>query len=307
MNTMNPGITPPERQARFRLQDGRILAWSEWGPVGGLPILFCTGAAMSGYLGFGTDHLPRLGLRLMAVDRPGLGASDPHPQKTLASWVEDLRQLFQASGLYRVAAVGFSQGAPFALALAAGGLVQAVALVSGQDQLTHPDLAPLLHPEVAAMLEALQNNPAGFEAQIAQMATPEWLWQFILQTSAEHDRALYSSQPFSQAYQRSLQEGFVQGAGGYARDLVNALQPWPFEPEGISVPVDLWYGALDTSTVHSPDFGATLARRLPRASRILDPAEGGSILWNKAGEILARLALHLGSSPAFPQGPLYES
>lgn len=48
-------VTPPERQAAMRLADGRALAWSEWGPAEGLPVLFCTGAALSGSLGFGAE------------------------------------------------------------------------------------------------------------------------------------------------------------------------------------------------------------------------------------------------------------
>jgi hypothetical protein len=54
---MNVGVTPPKRQTTLRLNDGRSLAWSEWGPANGLPVLFCTGAAMSGSLGFGADAL----------------------------------------------------------------------------------------------------------------------------------------------------------------------------------------------------------------------------------------------------------
>ncbi|WP_315790060.1 hypothetical protein [Fischerella sp. JS2] len=77
--------TPPERRARMQLHDDRILAWYEWGPVDGLPVLFCTGAGMSGWLGFGASDLPRLGLKLIAIDRPGLGLSEVHPHKTLSS------------------------------------------------------------------------------------------------------------------------------------------------------------------------------------------------------------------------------
>ena len=55
---MNNLVTPPERQAKMQLYDGRMLAWSEWGPVDGLPVLFCTGAGMSGWFGFGVSDLP---------------------------------------------------------------------------------------------------------------------------------------------------------------------------------------------------------------------------------------------------------
>jgi pimeloyl-ACP methyl ester carboxylesterase len=290
---MNVDVTPPERQTTLRLNDDRTLAWSEWGPASGLPVLFCTGAAMSGSLGFGANELADLGMRLLAIDRPGLGASTPHPQKTFASWVDDVRQLLAAHSLRDVTTVGFSQGAPFALALAGSGLVKAVALVSGQDDLAWPSLAPLLHPDVAAMVRAARQDPAGFEQSFARMATPDGLWQLILGMSGERDRTLYLGESFGPAYQRALREGFSQGAQGYARDLVNALGPWLVEPERIPVPVDLWYGGADTSTVHSPDFGTTLATRLPHATHVLEPQEGGSILWTRARDILLRLRSHV--------------
>ena len=88
--------------------------------------------------------------------------------------------------------------------------------------------------------------------------------------SAERDRAFYLDETFREAYRRSLREGFSQGAQGYARDLVNTLGPWPVSPEDITVPVDLWCGGLDT----------------------VDASEGGSILWTRAGDILARLSSH---------------
>ena len=156
-------------------------------------------------------------------------------------------------------------------------IVKAIALVSGQDKLSHPSLRPLLHPDVAGMVAAVQQNPVEFEQHFAQIATAEGLWQLIIGMSGECDRALYRSEPFSTAYRQALQEGFSQGAQGYARDLVNALS-WTLDLENITVPADLWYGALDTSTVHSPDFGVTLASRLQHASHTIDPQAGGSIL-----------------------------
>jgi pimeloyl-ACP methyl ester carboxylesterase len=287
------GVTPPERQDSLQLADGRRLAWAEWGAEDGLPVLFCPGAGMSGSLGFGAAEAAELGLRLMAIDRPGLGRSDPHPAKTLSSWADDGAELIRARGLGTPLAAAFSQGAPFALALAGRGLVAAVAIVAGQDELAHPRIRPLLHPDVAGMLATVERDAAGFEQHVARTATAEWLWGLIAGMSGEVDRALYERADFAHAYRRALAEGFAQGADGYARDLVNALGPWPVRPEDVAVPVDLWYGALDTSTVHSPDFGTTMAERLPRATHTVDPDAGGSILWTRARDILTRLRSHL--------------
>jgi pimeloyl-ACP methyl ester carboxylesterase len=259
------------------------------GAESGRPLLFCTGAAMNGSLAFGTDHLAMYGYRLIAFDRPGLGASDAHAGTTLLTWADDIEQVIAKHGLRGADAVGFSQGAPFALALAARGLVERVAIVSGQDELAHPRVAPMLRADIARFVGDVGRDAESFEKYFTQLATPEALWQLIIGMSCDRDRALYLDDAFRGAYRRSLWEGFAQGPGGYVRDLINTLSPWPMKVEEIQAPVDLWYGRLDTSPAHSPDFGATLAERLPNASLSVDEAEGGSILWMRARDILKRL------------------
>lgn len=282
-------MTLLSRKKRIQLRDGRRLAWSEWGPENGRPLLFCTGAALSGSLGFGIDRLDSFGLRLIAFDRPGLGGSDPHPQKTLLSFSDDVREVVEQEGLVLPLAVGFSQGAPFALSLAGAGLVNAVALVSGQDELAHPRIRTQLHPDVAGMVAAVESDAEGFARHFASFVSWDGLWQLIMNMSGPRDRALYEEAEFSRLFQQALQEGFAQGPDGYVRDLVNALSRWTVQPEQINVPVDLWYGRLDTSTVHAPDFGDTLASRLPNSTLCIDDEEGGSILWTRSGEILEQL------------------
>jgi len=282
-------VGAPERRREIKLQDGRTLAWSEWGPEEGSPVLFCTGAGMSGTLGFGHEHLEELGVTLLAVDRPGLGSSSHDPHKTFESWASDIDALISAHSLVDPVALGFSQGGPFALALAAKHLVKAVAFVSAQDDLGHPAIKSLLPEQVAGMIDSARADPAGFEAWMAGMATDEFLWTLIRDMSAPVDRAIYEAPGFAERYRGCLREGFSQGAQGYARDLAIALIEWPFGLEEISVPVDLWYGALDTSPVHSPDFGKTLASRLPHASLVIAEDEGSSILWTRSGEILQKL------------------
>ena len=293
IETSNVGLAPPELTGAMRLEHGRLLHWYEWGPAAGTPIIFCTGAAMSGWLGFGTDCLVEHNLRLLAPDRPGLGQSDPHPNKTLASWADDMWQFCAFNRLDPVLTVGFSQGAPFALALAASGLVSAAAIVSGQDDLRHPNLRPLLYPDVEGMLAAIEQDPTKFEQDMAAMATAEGFWDLIIGMSGERDRLLYESPDFATAYRETLQQGFAQGASGYARDLVIAMGDWPLDIEAIAIPVDLWYGRQDTSPVHSPDFGATLAARLQHATLTVAENEGGSILWTQSGDILRQLKSHL--------------
>jgi pimeloyl-ACP methyl ester carboxylesterase len=262
-----------------------VLAWSSWGPATGRTILFCPGAGTSGSLGFGADHLHDLDVRLIAIDRPGLGRSSPRPDRTLADWCADVAVL--VDGLDDVRVVGFSQGAVFAAALAATGTARAAALVSGQDDLTA--MREHLVPEVRGMVDAVADDPTAFERAVPQWAGPDVLWDLTVSASGPLDAARYTAADFAPAYRAALAEGFAQGPAGYARDLVLALRPWPWPPERIDVPVELWYGAHDASAVHSPDHGRTLAGRFPRGRLHLLPDEGGSLLWTRSRDILAAL------------------
>lgn len=278
----------PERQGTTALPDGRVLGWSEWGPLTGRPVLLCPGAATSRWLGFGAAVLAKTGVRLISVDRPGLGASTPMPQRNLLDWATDIRRFSVARALGGLRAVGFSQGAPFALACAATQVVEAVTLVSGGDELAHPAVRALLHPDVAKLVELTATAPDQAEAFFAGMSA-ELMWNMVIGMSHEADRAVYTEPRFAEPYRRALDEAFAQGPAGYARDTVLAMSRWPFELGALTVPVDLWYGALDTSTVHSPNHGQTLAARIPTARRQVEPDAGGALLWTHAEPILASL------------------
>lgn len=289
---MQVSIIPPERQITIKLGDGRSFGWHEWGNPKGTPILFCTGAAMSGYLGFGFDALSKLDLRLIAIDRPGLGLSAHDRNKSLATWAADVEKLLKFISAQKAYAVGFSQGAPFALALAARGLVSAAAIVSGQDQLYHSSMRPLLIPDVQQMLNTIEQDPDGFEQHVVETFTLEQMWNMVMGMNGERDRSVYESPAFTTAYRRALEDGFSQGTKGYARDLILALTNWGFEVETLRLPIDLWYGRLDTSPVHSPDLGVSLANRLPQATLHILDDEGGSLLWTRSHEILETLISH---------------
>jgi pimeloyl-ACP methyl ester carboxylesterase len=266
------------RLGETRLSDGRALAWAEWGQPDGVPVVFCPGAAASRLLGFGQEHLDALGVRLICIDRPGLGASDPAPTRTLLDWPRDVEQV----GLEAPLVVGYSQGAPFALACAAAGVARGAAVVSGTDELSHPAFAAVLDPH----LRALVDDPEAAEATLAEIDAERML-AMIADQSAPADLAIYART----ALREAVADGFRQGPAGYARDTVLALSPWPFAVEDIEVPVDLWYGRRDTSPVHSPDAGGTLAKRIPKARRHVDPDAGGALLWTHAEAIL-RWLLH---------------
>jgi pimeloyl-ACP methyl ester carboxylesterase len=282
-------LEPPERVGTSALSDGRRLAWSEWGAPDGRPVLLCPGAGTSRWLGLDAVAVRDLGVRLVSVDRPGLGGSDPAPDRTLLSWADDVARLARARGLVRLRAVGFSQGAPFALACAAAGVVEAVAVVAGTDELAAPVVRDQLVPEVQRLVALTAADTGAAREAFRGAASAAALGHLVSAMSSDVDRAVYDSPAFAAAFRRALREAFVQGPDGYLTDTLLTMARWPFDPAAITAPVTLWYGRLDTSPVHSPDLGVTLHRRIPGSGHHLLDDEGAALLWARTGEVFDSL------------------
>ncbi|WP_171167420.1 alpha/beta fold hydrolase [Streptomyces sp. I05A-00742] len=279
-------VMPPARTGAERLPDGRLLGWAEWGPPDGTPVLFSPGAATSRRLGFGAGAVAGLGVRLIALDRPGLGASTPAPGRTFADFAADVRAFADSGGLGRPAMVGNSQGAPFALACAAAGVTGALAVVAGADEVADPRFADVLPAELLRLVSLSGDDPEAAAGVFARLG-PEAMWDMVMAGSPDCDLAVYQQEEFAAAYREALREGFAQGPEGYARDTVLAMGRWGIDLASITVPVDFWYGAEDTS--HSPDLGQGLAARVPGAARHIVPGIGGAVLWTEAEPVLRTL------------------
>ncbi|MBE1532118.1 alpha/beta fold hydrolase [Actinomadura algeriensis] len=279
-------IDDPARLGETRLPDGRTIGWAEWGPPDGGPVLLSPGAATGRWLGFGAGVVDALGVRLISLDRPGLGVSTPAPGRTFADFADDVREFSALRGLGRPRMVGNSQGAPFALACAVAGVVSALAVVSGADEVAAPEFAAALPTDLRTLVERTASDPSGAEKHFAGLDA-DAMWNMVMSGSPARDLAVYQAPAFAAAYRRALAEGFAQGPDGYARDTVLAMSRWPLALGEITVPVDVWYGAEDTG--HSPDNGAFLATRIPGAHRHVVPDAGGSLLWTHAEPVLTRL------------------
>lgn len=286
---MSVDISEPTRLGELHVASGRVIGWAEWGHPDGIPVLLCPGAATTRSLGFGADALEALGVRLISLDRPGLGASTPQPGKSFRDFAADVDEFAALRGLGRPAMVGNSQGAPFALACAADGISGALAIVSGADEVAAPWFADALPEQLRRLVDLTASDPDEAERFFATLDA-DTMWQMVIDSSPASDLAVYRDPTFERIYRRCLREAFTSGPAGYARDTVLAMGRWPFDLTTISVPVDLWYGEQDTS--HSPDLGSSLADRIPEARRHIVPGIGGAVLWTRAETILRTLLGH---------------
>jgi len=117
---------------------GRRLAYDDVGDPGGAPLVYLHGFPDSRLSRHPDDGIAAaLGVRLVAVDRPGFGASECDGAATYAQEAEDVVALADHLGLDRFSVVGWSSGA--ALALACGAVapcrVAAVGVLAGNPPL----------------------------------------------------------------------------------------------------------------------------------------------------------------------------
>ena len=106
-------------QRELRLTDGRRLSYCEYGAPRGAPAFFCHGWPGS-RLDFSANDEPaaEAGVRVISVDRPGIGRSDPQLGRTVLDWANDVAALADSLSIDRFAVFGFSFGGPYARACA---------------------------------------------------------------------------------------------------------------------------------------------------------------------------------------------
>lgn len=273
---------------RAGTDDGRTLVGASFGPVTGQPVLFVAGAATSKRMSFGLDLLERRNVRLLTMDRAGLGDSSQDPHRTLASTASDYHAYLRGAlgeDASEIPVVANSQGAVFGLMLAARRHVRSLTLVSPIDEVAHPVIRAKLSAEATGLADLALAAPDQ-AADILGSLSAEAMEEMVLAGSDEADQAFYRSPSFHARYRSALDEGFANGGAGYVQDTLLALRPWNIDLSEVSCPVEILFGINDLT--HSPDHGETLTRRIPGANRTVLENAGGALLWTHSAFILDR-------------------
>jgi pimeloyl-ACP methyl ester carboxylesterase len=275
-------MATPLRDATIRLRDGRSLAYCEWGHEGGPVVLAFHGSPGSRVWWPGAEVTAAAGARLVTVDRPGYGGSDPLPGRPIAGWAEDVVELADALGIDRFGVVGWSGGAPYAAAVAAellpdrltgvclassASIAYAVGPSQADDEDLHiSELIDRFGPaeatvryaaKIQAWAEGLRQDPGSMTNPDEFAAGDLWVLE-----QPEPRAGLFSS----------IGEGVRQGATGAATDWVNLLAPWGFSLAEIEVPVHMWHGGQD-SWVQLADCERVVAA-IPHAALTVWPDAG---------------------------------
>jgi pimeloyl-ACP methyl ester carboxylesterase len=260
------------------LPDGRLLGFAQYGRPGGIPLIYCHGFPGSRLeAALAAPLAERLGIRLIAPDRPGFGLSSPLPGREIADWPADLAQLLRSLHIGPFHLLGVSGGAPYALA--AGSLlpgVVRVGLVCG--------LGPLESDALAAMPSL---GRCGLRIARRAPGLARCGYRLLARTICRHsarflgwmsagappvDREVLERPEVRGAILTSFRESVRQGAGAGAEELLLYARPWTIPPSACRAPVRLWHGELDATVPVA--FGRRLAADLPDCRARFLPDQG---------------------------------
>ena len=285
-------------------QDGRHLAYLEVGdPHGPLVIHNHGGPSSRLEARLFANSAAKNGLRLICVDRPGIGQSSRQKTRTYAGWADDLATIADALGHREFGVTGWSEGGPWALAAAAyidplrlrhvssvaGGSYGTFGDNWAADQLSKADalggsLALRFELGFRLMYVALGMTAKHFRGTYVKQ---------VRQALNDYDQKILLQPDVEAAFGDASAECFAQGSDGLVRDSQLLYRRWAFDVTTIERPVHMWQGTDDRLVAAS--INKTVADRMPGAVWHSVEGAGHLVAVGSSDELFAIAAEELGA------------
>ena len=267
-------IERPRLEGSVAVSDGRRLSFAEFGTPHGAPIIW-----MHGTPG-GRRQIPieaRLyavqnDLRIIGIDRPGIGTSTPHLYDNVLAWTTDLELFADNLGLDTLHIIGLSGGGPYALAAGAAlpGRVQGVGVLGGVAPTVGPDAIGgglVALARYAAPLLSAARVPLSYTLAMAiRLVRPfgGLALDAYAAVQPRGDRELLARPEFRAMFLDDLLNGARFQVGAPLADVILFTRHWGFEAADVKIPVHWWHGDEDHIIPHR--HGLHMTARLPDAT-----------------------------------------
>jgi len=236
-------------------KDGRQLEFGTIGNESGKTVVFHHGTPGCLYTFMEYQELIDLGdFFVIAYTRAGYGESSRDKGRTIASVVDDVRQILDSLGRDSYVSVGWSGGGPHSLACAAldaprctGAL--SVAGVAPRD--SGFDWTEGMGPENIEEFElALKGGPE-YEASVREAGehlgsvTADNVTEAFGGLMSEADKASWIPLERRERQVKDLNHAFKVSADGFQDDDQAFIKAWGFSVSDIKVPTSIWFGGND--------------------------------------------------------------
>jgi pimeloyl-ACP methyl ester carboxylesterase len=282
------------RQAQ--LKDGRRLGFAEYGDPTGKPVFMFHDLWGNRTLRHPDDNiLKQLGIRLIGIDRPGYGMSTRKLNRNLMDVVDDIMMLAIGLNINKFSVLGYSAGAPYALACAYRfpQIVTRCAVVSSLPPMDDEQGFKAVNANYARLFQIAQNMESFFRLLIqgffwfdARRGSDHYIKELTASMPAIDKTIMSNPQVF--ASRRAMWGEIRQnGSEAFVDEMMTLVKSWGFHLQSINVPVDVWWGESDTMS--APIVGKRMAEFIPNSTLHLEPRAGHLIFYSHWQPILKSL------------------
>ncbi|KAE9984845.1 hypothetical protein EG328_008247 [Venturia inaequalis] len=274
--------------ATHTLPNGRRLGYAQYGLLTGKPIFYMHGLPGSRMeAAIFDDTAKEVGARIIAMERPGCGLSDPDPGWTIRGLPRDVDSLAASLGVSEFGALGLSGGGPAVLACASYFPKERLKCASLVSALGPPDIGYSGVPWLQRLGLAIgypyfpgltawwfKQQPTGRldsseEDRLALLVK-------LCKENTKHpkDLPIFLNERFSKLQIVSAQAAFAQGVHHAVHDGTLSCTPWGFKIEDIreDLPVQIWCGTDDVSVPFN--HGVQMKNKLKGKDVVLMVREG---------------------------------
>jgi pimeloyl-ACP methyl ester carboxylesterase len=246
---------PPRVEGVIVLPGDRRLGYAEFGVPRGRPVFWFHGTpgARRQIPPEARAAADERGVRLIGIDRPGVGDSTAHVYPSFHAWARDIAVAADRLGIERFGLVGLSGGGPYVLACAheLRDRVVAGAVLGGVAPARGPEAAPGGLVRLASRLEPVYralHEPLGVMLTALVWALrplSSRLFDVVAGLFPPGDRAVFERPEMKAFFLDDFLNGSRWGLRAPVYDLLLFSRPWGFRLRDIRVPIRFWHGDAD--------------------------------------------------------------
>ena len=291
-----PHPSPPFDFDQVTLPGGRTLGYAQYGEPDGDAVFWFHGTP-GGRFQVPPDVGERAAersMRVIALERPGVGLSTPHRYDHVADWATDVARAADALDADRFGLVGLSGGGPYVLACAhdlpertvAGVVLGGIGPTRGSDRVTSytqllPPFVPALSRSAGLLGRALRT--AALPLRLVRRQSIDLYANLV----ARADKPAFESPGMKDMFIHDLCEAMEHSLDAPLLDMVLFGRHWGFALEDIKAPIFFVQGDSD----HIVPFihGEQQAQRVPDSELIVRPGEGHFAGFREMDTLLDRI------------------